>query len=287
VTGARPAVSRAIGCLLAFAAGGASAAPADGACPGRFDAAAGPLAGGSEVDQPADFGAVPEACPGSELSLRLRGELYDASAAPDFAGRIVAGATARGRRRIGARSAISIAIDFLTYRYVNNAGVAGTGASFGPATLGYHFLLTITARTAVSAYARALLPIDTARQNGQEAGLELGAAGRARLSRRWLADGGVSLADTLTVTGGVARDDFYPGALAELWFAPGPAFALFGGGSLRLEAAPAFTLVSLVPRLGLRAALSHGLWLAFLAEAPVAGRDNTNAVASIFLGWTP
>jgi hypothetical protein len=285
VRGARPAVL--LGCLLVCAAGAARAALADGACPGRFEAAAGPLAGGSEIDQPADFGAVPEACPGSDLSLRLRGELLDASGAPDFSGRIITGATARARRRIGARGAISIVVDFVTYRYVNDAGLAGTGASFGPATVGYHLTLATTARTAVAAYARALLPIDTSRHNGGETGLELGAAARARLGRRWLADGGVSLAGPLFVTAGVARGAFDPGALAELWFAPAPAFALFGGGSLRLEAAPTFALISLVPRLGLRAALSRGLWLGFLAEAPLAGQDHTNVVASIFLGWTP
>jgi hypothetical protein len=286
VTGAR-ARALLLGCFLVCAAGAARADLAGGACPGRFEAAAGPLAGGSEIDQPADFGAVPEACPGSDLSLRLRGELLDASGAPNFSGRIIAGATARGRRRIGARSTISVAIDFVTYRYVDNAGLAGAGASFGPATVGYHLVLATTARAAVAAYARALLPIDTARQSGRETGLELGAAARTWLSRRWLVDGGVSLGDTLIVTGGVAQDHFYPGALAELWFAPTPGFALFGGGSLRLEAAPTFGLRSLVPRVGLRATLAHGLWLGFLAEAPAAGQDQTNAIASIFVGWTP
>jgi hypothetical protein len=274
-------------CLLLCAAGVARADLPGSVCPGRFEAAAGPLAGGTETEQPADFGAVPEACPGSDLSLRLRGELLDASGAPDFNGRIIATGTARGRRRINARSGISIAVDLITYSYVDNAGLVGTGLSFGPATLGYHLLLATSARTVVAAYARALLPIDTARQSGIETGLELGASGRARLSRRWLADGGLSVAGPLSVTGGQAHGQLEPAALAEVWFAPKPAFALFGGGSLRLEAAPTLTLVSVVPRAGLRAALAHDLWLAFLAEAPVAGDDHTNVVASFFLGWTP
>ena len=74
---------------------------------------------------------------------------------------------------------------------------------------------------------RALLPIDTARQSGIETGLELGASGRARLSRRWLADGGLSLAAPLVVTGGQAHAQLQPAALAEVWFAPRTAFALF------------------------------------------------------------
>jgi hypothetical protein len=276
-----------LGCLFLCAAGAARADLPGGVCPGRFEAAAGPLAGGTEAEQPADFGAVPEACPGSDLSLRLRGELFDGSAAPDFDGRIIATATARGRRRINARSAISIAVDLVTYQYVNNAGLAGTALSFGPATVGYHLLLATGSKAAVGVYARVLLPIDTSRQSGVETGLELGASGRARLSRRWSADGGLSLAGPLFVTGGQARGELEPAALAEVWFAPQPAFALFGGGGLRLQAAPTFTLVTVTPRVGMRSALAGGLWLAFLAEAPVAGDDRTNVVASLFLGWTP
>jgi len=37
----------------------------------------------------------------------------------------------------------------------------------------------------------------------------------------------------------------------------------------------------------MRAALAHGLWMAFLAEVPVAGNDRTNVIASLFVGWTP
>lgn len=276
-----------LGCSLLCAAGAARAEVPGGVCPGRFEAATGPLAGGTEAEQPADFGAVPETCPGSDLSLRLRGELFDGSAAPDFDGRIIATATARGRRRINARSGISIAVDLVTARYVNDAGLASTATSFGPATVGYQLLLASGARTAIAAYARALLPIDTSRQSGIETGLELGGSGRARLSRRWLADGGVSLAAPLFVTGGQGHGQLEPAALAEVWFAPRPAFALFGGGSVRLEVAPTFTLVTVIPRVGMRAALAAGLWLAFLAEAPVAGDDQTNVMASVFLGWTP
>ncbi|HSY40411.1 MAG TPA: hypothetical protein VLA79_12805 [Polyangia bacterium] len=276
-----------IGWVVLCAAGAARADLAGGVCPGRFEAAAGPLAGGTEAAQPADFGAVPETCPGSDLSLRLRGELFDGSAAPDFEGRIVATGTVRARRRINARSGISIALDVITYQYVNDAGLAATEASFGPATVGYHLVLASGARAAVAVYARALLPVATARQSGSETGLELGASGRARLSRRWLADGGVSLAGPLVVTGGQAHGQLQPAALAEVWFAPRPAFALFAGGSLRSEVAPTLTLVSVAPRVGMRSALAHGLWMAFLAEAPVAGDDRTNVIASVFVGWEP
>jgi hypothetical protein len=248
----------------------------------------GPLPGGTDTVDPADFGTIPEACPRSDLALRLRGEIWDGSAAPDFQGRLIVGATARARLRLGARSTVSIALDFVTVRYVNDAGLATTAASFGPATAGYELLLAATERTAVAAYARVLLPVDTSRSSDStQTGLELGGAGRARLSARWAADGGLALVAPLVITAGVAHGHLQPAALAELWFSPTPRFGLFGGAALRAEVAPAAELVAVTPRVGLRAALRHGIWLAFLAEAPLGGSDRTNAVAGLFVGWTP
>lgn len=276
----------AVACLLLLAAPAARAELGD-ACPGRYEAAAGPLAGGTQAEQPADFGAVPEACPGSDLSLRLEGELAVHSGAPDFSGDIVANGRARARRRLGPRSWVSIAADLVTYRYFNDGGLAGTGTSFGPATVGYHLVLHVTGRASIAGYARALLPIDTARQSGIETGLELGGAARMLLGRRWAADGGLSLAGPLEVTGGVARGGLVPAVLGEVWFSPKPSFALFAGAGLRSTVAPAAALVAVAPRAGLRAALRHGLWLAFLAEGQVAGNDPTQGMLSLFVGWTP
>jgi hypothetical protein len=259
------------------------------ACPERFEGAAGPLAGGTQARQPADFGAVPEACAGSDTSLRLRGELVDASGAPDFFGRVIAGGTVHGRRRITARSWLSLSVDIVTVRYTNDAGLAATDVSVGPTTVGYHLTVLDGARTALAVYARALLPIpaDTGRQSGFELGLELGASVRARLARRWILDGGISLAQPTVVTGGEAEGRLEPAALAEAWFSPRPRLALVGGASLRTEASPVVSLVTVAPRAGLRGTLRHGLWLAFLAEAPVAGTDRTQVTASLFLGWVP
>jgi hypothetical protein len=264
----------------------ASAAAADG-CPDRWEAASGPLAGGTQTLQPADFGAVPEACPGSDLTLRLRGSLLDDSARPGFFGDVVADATIRARLRITARGWVSLAVDVLDYRYVDDAGLVSTGPSFGPPTIGYYYALAARLRTALAVYARALLPLDTARQSGGEAGLEVGASGRARAGRRWVFDGGLSFSGPIDFVGGQAHARFEPAALAEGWFSPRPALALFAGGGLHAELGPTATLLTVVPRAGLRAALRRRLWLAFLAEAPVAGADRTNVIASLFLGWSP
>jgi len=265
----------------------ASDGASDGSCPARWEAAAGPLPGGTAPLQPADFGTIPEACAASDVWLRLRGSLLDDSGGPGYFGDVLADVTVRARRRLGPHGWLSVAIDLFNDRYVNNGGLASTGPSFGPATVGYYQGIFATARTATAIYARVLLPLDTARQSGIETGLELGGSGRAHLGQRWVLDGGLSLAGPLYLVGGQAHGNLEPAALAEAWFSPRPALGIFAGGALRLEAAPSPTLLTVVPRAGLRAALRHNLWLAFLGEAPVAGSDRTNLVANLFFGWSP
>src|SRR4029079_14548731 len=114
------------------------------------------------------------ACPASELALRLRGVLLVASAAPDFYGNADGGATLRARHAVGARTWISLALDAVTFRYVANAVVASSGLSFGPPTVGVYRALGARPELALALYGRALLPLDTARKEGVEAGLEAG-----------------------------------------------------------------------------------------------------------------
>jgi hypothetical protein len=278
-----------IGGALAFAAGAAQATgapPATSGCPERWEAASGPLPGGTQPLQPADFGAIPEACPGSDLALRLRGSLLDDSGAPGFYGNVLTDVMVRARRRIGTKGWLSLAVDLFSYRYVDDASLASTGPSFGPPTIGYYQGVVATTRTAVAVYSRALLPLDTARQ-GIETGLEVGGSGRARVTRRWTVDGGLEVGGPLDVVAGQAHGRLEPAALAEGWFSPRPALAVFAGGALRVELAPSPALLTVVPRIGLRAALRQSFWLAVLAEGPVAGADRTNLVASLFVGWSP
>jgi hypothetical protein len=260
---------------------------ADGACPARWEAAAGALPGGTAPLQPADFGAIPEACAASDVWLRLRGSLLDDSGGPGYFGDVLADLTAHARRRLGPHGWLSVAVELFNERYVDNGSLVSTGPSFGPATVGYYQVISATARTATAIYTRVLLPFDTARQSGIETGLELGGSGRTRVGRRWVVDGGLSIAGPLYLAGGQAHGLLQPAALAEAWFSPRPAFGLFAGGELRFQAAPSPTLLTVVPRAGLRAALRRSLWLALLGEAPVAGTDRTNVVANLFFGWSP
>jgi hypothetical protein len=267
--------------LLAGAAATSSIALAE-PCPAPWEAADGPLPGGTG---PADFGAIPEACGLPDFSLRLRGALLVAPSMPDYYGSIDAGAMLRLQRSLTAESWFSIALDLARYRYVNRSGLASDAWSIGPPTLGFHRSLVTTEATTFAGYVRALLPLDSARSTGVEIGLEVGAAFRARLSRRFAADGGLALTTPLDVVGGQVHVRVQPVALGEVWYAPRPAAAVAAGIAAKAELGPDPAFITAVPRFAGRLALRHGLWMAALVELPVVGTDRTDLVASLFLGY--
>ncbi len=215
---ARPVNVRAAIVLLALLISTRAGAAPD-ACPGRNDPATGPLAGGIG---PADFGAVPEACGATDAALRLRVALLVASTRPDYYGSVIGTTTLRGRYQLGARSTLSVAADVLDYRYVNNGGLASKGVSAGPATVAFHQMFVLGAATATSLYARVLLPLDTARENGVATGLELGGAIRTGAGSRVVIDGGLALAAPADIVAGQTHLRLQPSALGGGVGAPRP-----------------------------------------------------------------
>jgi hypothetical protein len=250
--------------------------------PRRVDG--GPLPGGTDA---ADYGAIPEACAGTDLGLRLRGSALVASANPDFFGAVVATSTLRLRQRIGRSSStwLSLAADLLTYRYVVKGPISSQGVGFGPPTLGLHRALGAWRTTAATIYARTLLPLDTARANSVRAGVELGLTGRRLLggSGRAGVQGGAALLAPLVAVAGQTHTSFQPTALAEGWFTPRPRFAVSVGATVRAELSPDPTFLTLAPRVAARFALPHGLLFALLAEVPVVGQDRTDAIVALTL----
>ena len=250
-------------------------------CPGRFEAAAGPLAGGTQAEQPADFGAVPEACPASDLSLRLRGELARsqrrarlrrATSSP--------AATARVRRRL---NATELDLDgrrphHLSLRQQRRPGRDRTVVRAGDGRVSpgrWRHRPRAPSRRTPALCCRSTPPARADSRPGSSSA----PAGARGSSRRWLVDGG-ALPGRAAGRHRAARrsGQLEPAALAEVWFAPRPAFALFAGGSLRLEVAPAFDAGrASSPGSGCAPRCAHGLWLAFLAEAPVAGTERTKS----------
>jgi len=258
-------------------------ASAAGVCPRGGDPAAGPLAGGTA---PADFGAVPEACGATDALLRLRGALTVASTMPDYYGSVIGVATLRGRYQLNEQSTLSVAADLFSYGYVSNAGLVSHPASVGPGTVAFQRTFAAGAETAASLYTRALVPLDTARQNGFETGLEIGAGLRMGVGRRLVVDGGLALATPTYVVGGQIHARLVSGALAEVWLRLRPWVAVGAGMDLRLQVSPDFEVVSAVPRVSARFRLPRRFWTALLVELPVAGQDRTDLITGLFLGFS-
>jgi len=282
VTGGTRAL--AITALSVAALGSPAPVRAAGPCPEVWEGAAGPLPGGVG---PADFGTTPEACGSSDMSARVRGTLLVAPSMPDYFGSATGAVLLRMRKPIAASSWLSVAFDALTYRYVNNAGLASSAFSLGPPTVAYHQGLSVSPALAAAVHVRALLPLDTARANSIATGLEIGGSLRAPLAARWVLDGGAALAAPAEIGGGQVHARFTPVALAELWYAPRAPLAVAAGGMVEAQIAPTVAVGTVVPRLAVRAALRSRFWLAGLLEVPVAGSDRTDLVASLFLGYSP
>jgi hypothetical protein len=253
-------------------------------CPKGGDSANGPLMGGTG---PADFGAVPEVCGATDGVLRLRGAALIASTMPDYYGSLFAGTTLRGRYQLSGGTTLSVAADVFDYSYYNNGGLASHGASAGPGTIGVQHAFVVGTQTAISAFARALVPLDTARQGGVETGFELGGGLRMRAGARWVVDGGLALTAPLDIVGGQAHLHVEPVALAEAWLRLRPSAALCAGVNVRVNAAPNFELGTLVPRVGARVMVRRRWWTAFLLELPLAGADRTDLIAGFYAGFTP
>lgn len=271
--------------LAGLAATGQGVAHA-GVCGSSVDAASGPLPAGTGA---ADYGAIPEACAGSDVGLRLRGTALVASDNPDYFGAVTASSMLRLRLRVGrsGRTWLSFAADVFTFRYVVNAVIASEGFSLGPPTLGVHRALADGERFAASIYARALLPLDSARASSARMGLELGTALRRSLGAtgHWGLEGGVAVLNPVIVVAGQTHASLEPVALAQTWFAAQRGVALFAGAAAHAELAPDATFLSLAPRFGVRVVSRAGFSFAFLSELPVVGADRTDAIVAIFLGW--
>jgi hypothetical protein len=246
----------------------------------------GPLPGGTDA---ADFGAIPESCGGTDLAMRLRASALIASSKPDFFGDVIATSTLRLRYPIG-RSTwtwLSVAADLLTFRYVVNGPVESQGFAVGPPTIALHRALGDWPLLAATAYARLLLPVDSARETGARTGFELGVTGRRVLGARarWGVQGGAALLAPVVFIGGATHAALQPVALVEGWFAPRPSVALTVGASAKAEVSPDPTFLTLAPRVAARFAFRHGLSFSMLFEAPAAGEDRTNVIAGFFLAW--
>jgi hypothetical protein len=236
---------------------------------------------------PADFGQVPEACPGWDLLERLRITLLVASGGPDYYGNLAVGSLLRVRFPLAQHTWMSVGVDVVTFRFVANAVVRSHAFDVGPPTLGLYRAVPTAGRGALAVYGRLLLPLDTARDNGVEVGAETGVSYWLPWRPRLTLQAGVAVPLPVDIIAGQVHAALRPGGLVEAVWRAGSAVSLTAGLSARVQVAPDPGLLALAGRGAARFALRHGLMLAIVAEAPFWGSDRTDLVASFFLGWTP
>jgi hypothetical protein len=244
----------------------------------------GPLPSGTG---PADFGQIPEACPALDVLGRLRTTLLVASGGPDYYGNLSASSWLRLRYPLNPRTWMSVSVDVVTFRFVANAVVRSHAFDVGPPTVGLYRAVPTAGRGALAIYGRLLLPLDSERDNGIELGAEAGASYWLPWRPRLGLQAGLAVPLPVDVTGGQAHAALRPAGLVEAVWRAGTNVALQAGLSGRVEVTPDPGTVAIAARAAARFALRHGLLLAVAAEAPFWGRDRTDLVASLFLGWTP
>jgi len=193
----------------------------------------------------------------------------------------------RIRYALAPRWGISFAADAATFRYTKNAVVASSGVGVGPPSLGGYFALAARPTLAATAFARVLLPLDSAR-TGLATGAELGGTALALAGRPWFGiDGGATLGVVTTRAAGQTHTALRTNAVAEA-FISGPRAAVALGLFARAQPAPALAGIS---SLGLRAvvrrALGKTLWLAAATQLPLVGSDRTDLLLTLLLGYTP
>ncbi len=245
---------------------------------------AGPLPSGSG---PADFGLPPEACPGFDVLSRLRLTLLVARDGPDYYGNLGSGAFLRVRFPLNQDTWMSVAADLVTFRYVANAVVRSSSVDVGPPTVGIYRALPPLGGGAPAVYARGLLPLDSARISGIELGAEVGASYFRPWRQRLAFQGGLAVPVPIDLTGGQAHAALRPAVLVDGVWRAARVVALTLGAGGRFQVAPDPAVLAVSARLGVRVALARGFMFAAAAEAPFAGTDLTDLIASLFLGWTP
>lgn len=232
---------------------------------------------------PAGFGAVPEACPASEVGLHTwAAALIDE---PDFYGWLNAGAALRFRAVLGEHAWVALQMPGLEHWYVANATVESETTEMSAGALGLHSPWALTSSAQIAPYLRLLLPTETVYRNAQRHGVDLGSSGVWRAHRMLELVGGASFPLLVTVNGPVAQTVALPSLALEAWFAPWTSFAVGAGVGTRARIAAATSFEALDPRAGVRLYFGGGTRLELGALFPLWGEDRTDLMLAASFGW--
>ncbi len=267
------------GCL--FACGAVLRAPAaSAACDPSAPDAGTPARIGAG---PAGFGALPEACAGTDVSLSADGALLVNTG--NFYGSLEAAAAVRARYAFGERLWISAFLPGPDFRYVANATVDASSLDLGPMAFGLHVSVPFARRGRLAPFARVLVPTETVFENAVRYGVEQGFSVAWPLRPDLELLGGVTFPLLLTDGSGTVHASFGPGAGAEAVFTPLRFFSVLGGFMLRLRGGDDAGFESFDPLLGVRFFPFPGFHVELAARAPLFGHDRTDLALALNVGY--
>lgn len=232
---------------------------------------------------PAGLGSIPSSCGADEAAITLDGSAL--IAIDDFYGVLKVGAAVRGRLRLDDRNWISFGIPGLDYRYSANASVDVATLDVGAGALGWHHRVVARDQLALSPYVRVLVPTESVYRNARRWGFDQGLAVTWQPSALLALSGGTSFPFLAVVSGSRAHTSLVPTATADAVVTPWPPFAAVAGMSLRLRAGRDAGLESFDPRVGLRLHLVGHVELELGAAFPIGGRDRTDVIGGLYVGW--
>jgi len=230
---------------------------------------------------PAELGAIPEACPGNEVSLRGWANVLIAE--EDFYGSLFAGGALRFRMAHPSGPWLSVWMPGVEYRFVANATVEGDGSEMSAGSVGGHVPVALTDQIGVAPFARILMPTETAYRRATRYGFEAGTSAVWRAAPVLELVGGVTLPLLLTVNRPSTHVALVPSAGGDALFEPWRFLAVGAGAVARYRAGNSAGFEALEPRATLRLYLGPGL-LELAAAAPLFGEDRSDVLISAGLG---
>jgi len=233
---------------------------------------------------PAGFGALPEACPATDVALQ--GDAAILVATDDFYGSIAAGAALRARYAFGDRVWVSAWAPGPSYFYVANATVDASSVDVGASALGVHVSLPFFRGARLAPYARTLLPTETIYQHAVRYGFDQGFTLALRALDHLEILSGMSFPLLLTNGSGTTHASFGPLVRAEASYTPFRYLQANAGFSLRFRGGDDAGFESFEPLLGVRVFPIAPLRLELAVRLPLGGHDRTDVGAVFNAGWT-
>lgn len=232
---------------------------------------------------PADFGAIPEACPATEASLHGRGQLLVAT--DEFYGYLQAGVSPRLRRKVSEADWFSLTLPELAYRFAANATVEASQSGLGAGSLGYHHALASLRGLRVAPYVRALFPADFGYRFATRYGIEYGLAAAYKVSSRLELDGGVAFPVYFIVSGDHVLRYLEPAGSVDANIRATRWLSVLAGVGARWRGGRLAGFEALEPRVGVRILPTPSVRFELAGALPLAGVDRTDVLVTLNGAW--